>query len=73
MSKILRSYVKSHTVVKGTKGADDCIERLEFFDGTMIESKVHHSDHKESMQSYEIVKTDIPCFQGVEKIYDQYR
>ena len=49
MSKILRSYVKSHTVVKGTKGADDCIERLEFFDGTMIESKVHHSDHKESM------------------------
>ena len=49
MSKILKSYVKSHTTVSGVKGSDDCIERLEFLDGTMMESKVHHSDYKESI------------------------
>ncbi len=49
MSKILKSYVKSHSIVNGTKGSDDCIERLEFFDGTMIETKAHNFDYKESM------------------------
>ena len=49
MSKMLKSYVKSHTTVSGVKGSDDCIERLEFLDGTMMKSKVHHSDYKESI------------------------
>ena len=72
-SRVMPSFIKSHTLINGVKRSEGSLERIDYSNGTFVEFLTKKSDSKELEVIYEVSKTDIPFMRDVEKVTHVFR
>jgi hypothetical protein len=68
MSKMCPSFIKKHTLLGGVMGKEGAVERFEFKDELFMEIKTIKVNVLKMKYVYEIMKTNLECYKGLEKV-----
>lgn len=67
------NLVKSFKFTKGGSMAEGDCMRLEMYDGTYIEQEITKIDKHCHEFTYTLLKTDMPCYKGLDKVVEIWK